>query len=110
MIVFAALDNSKLLAKVQDRERIEATKFREAGMGPIQKTYSYDPTKVKKASQGQGQPSKSASTGTAEKAASSRKNWESTVIFTNSLLRILSRTVNMKQIYWWIVCGILILI
>ena len=41
------MENSKLLAKVQDRERIEATKFREAGMGPIQKTYSYDPTKVK---------------------------------------------------------------
>ena len=38
-----------MLAKVQDRERQDAMRFKDAGTGPLVKTYPYDPTKVKKA-------------------------------------------------------------
>merc|ERR1712004_79291 len=40
-------DNSKTLAKVEDRQRMDAMKFKDAGSGPIVKTYAYDPTKGK---------------------------------------------------------------
>ena len=43
----SAWNNSKVLAELEDRQRMDAVRFREAGEGPIQKTYSYDPTKVK---------------------------------------------------------------
>jgi len=30
---------------MENRQRVEALRFKEAGMGPIQKTFPYDPTK-----------------------------------------------------------------
>lgn len=35
---------------MEDRQREEAVRFKEAGLGAVQKTYSYDPTKVKPSS------------------------------------------------------------
>lgn len=40
--------NSKTAFDVGEMQRQEAVKFKEAGLGAIQKTYSYDPTKVAK--------------------------------------------------------------
>lgn len=40
------MDNAKLMNEMEDRERVDAIRFREAGLGPLQKTYKYDPTKV----------------------------------------------------------------
>ncbi|KAI0211068.1 Mitochondrial inner membrane protein OXA1L [Lamellibrachia satsuma] len=37
--------NSKVAAEMENRQRVEALRFKEAGMGPIQKTFPYDPTK-----------------------------------------------------------------
>lgn len=48
MRYFSAWKNSKLLAQVEDRQRSDAMRFKEAGQGPLVKTYPYDPTKVKK--------------------------------------------------------------
>lgn len=42
--------NSKTMTTVEDRQRAEAVRFREAGLGAVQKTYSHDPTKVKPSS------------------------------------------------------------
>jgi hypothetical protein len=44
---FPAWNNSQTIADVEDRARVDGVKFREAGLGPIQKTYRYDPTNVK---------------------------------------------------------------
>ena len=38
--------NSKLLAQVEDRQKTDAKRFKEAGQGPLVKTYPYNPTKV----------------------------------------------------------------
>jgi YidC/Oxa1 family membrane protein insertase len=38
--------NSKTVISMEDRQREEAVKFKQAGLGAIQKTYDYDPTKV----------------------------------------------------------------
>lgn len=40
-------DNNILMAQIEKRQQFDSVKFKEAGMAPIQKTYSYDPTKVK---------------------------------------------------------------
>ena len=47
---FISLDsnNAKLLAAIENRQRTDHINFQEAGKRPIIKTYSYDPTKVKK--------------------------------------------------------------
>lgn len=39
--------NSKTMVSVEERQRAEAIRFKEAGLGAIKKTYSYDPTKAK---------------------------------------------------------------
>ena len=36
------------MQRMEERQRMDAVKFKEAGRGPLQKTYPYDPTKVKK--------------------------------------------------------------
>ncbi|XP_041376259.1 mitochondrial inner membrane protein OXA1L-like [Gigantopelta aegis] len=41
-----AWGNAKLAGQMEDRQRVDALRFRQAGQGPIKKTYSYDPTKV----------------------------------------------------------------
>lgn len=46
LLDFAGMDNAKLMNEMEDRERVDAIRFREAGLGPLQKTYKYDPTKV----------------------------------------------------------------
>ncbi len=38
--------NARLMSQMQERENANATRFKEAGVGPVQKTYSYDPTKL----------------------------------------------------------------
>ena len=45
LFILSDWSNSKMLAEVEDRQRVEATKFKDAGTGPLVKTYSYDPTK-----------------------------------------------------------------
>lgn len=50
-IFFAAYRNSKTVFDVEEMQRKEAVRFKEAGLGAIQKTYSYDPTKVGKKAQ-----------------------------------------------------------
>lgn len=42
---FLAYKSSQLIVDVEELKKQEAVKFKEAGMGAIQKTYSYDPTK-----------------------------------------------------------------
>ncbi|XP_064611199.1 mitochondrial inner membrane protein OXA1L-like [Liolophura sinensis] len=42
----SSMNNAKLMNEMEDRERVDAIRFREAGLGPLQKTYKYDPTKV----------------------------------------------------------------
>jgi len=39
--------NSKTMVSMEERLRAEAVNFKQAGLGAIQKTYDYDPTKVK---------------------------------------------------------------
>ncbi|KAL5021192.1 hypothetical protein ScPMuIL_000347 [Solemya velum] len=39
--------NSVLMKEMEDRQRMDALKFKKAGQGPVPKTYSYDPTKTK---------------------------------------------------------------
>lgn len=41
------MTNAKIAREMQDRERVDEIRFRKAGLGPIQKTYPYDPTKQK---------------------------------------------------------------
>ncbi|XP_074645694.1 mitochondrial inner membrane protein OXA1L-like isoform X2 [Tubulanus polymorphus] len=41
-------NNSKTMASVEDRMRADEKAFRQAGIGPIQKTFKHDPTKVVK--------------------------------------------------------------
>jgi hypothetical protein len=40
-----AYNNSKLAAELVQRQRIDETTFKNAGVGPVPKTYQYDPTK-----------------------------------------------------------------
>lgn len=47
MLYIVDWKNSKTMVNVEERQRAEAIRFKEAGLGAIQKTYSYDPTKVK---------------------------------------------------------------
>jgi hypothetical protein len=41
-----SLDNSKIARKLEDRRTIDDINFKKAAIGPIKKTYKYDPTKV----------------------------------------------------------------
>ena len=41
-----AWNNSKKINEMENRSRAEAMRFKEAGLGPIPKTYAYDPTKT----------------------------------------------------------------
>ncbi|KAK7114804.1 mitochondrial inner membrane protein OXA1L-like [Littorina saxatilis] len=41
-----SMSNAKLAQRMEERQRVDALNFRKAGQGPIQKTYSFDPTKV----------------------------------------------------------------
>jgi len=50
LLLIAAYRNSKTVFDVEEMQRKEAVKFKEAGLGAIQKTYAYDPTKVGKKS------------------------------------------------------------
>ena len=50
---FAAMSNAKLAQQMEERQRLDTLRFKKAGQGPIQKTYSYDPTgKTKPSSSG----------------------------------------------------------
>jgi len=40
--------DTKTMVDVESLQRSEATRFKEAGLGAVPKTYPYDPTKVKK--------------------------------------------------------------
>lgn len=42
------MHNSKLISEIEQRKKSDAVRFREAGIQPIEKTYAYDPTKVKR--------------------------------------------------------------
>ncbi|XP_076470858.1 mitochondrial inner membrane protein OXA1L-like [Babylonia areolata] len=42
-----SMGNAKLAQQMEERQRLDALQFKKAGQGPIKKTYSYDPTKVK---------------------------------------------------------------
>lgn len=42
-----AWTNQKIIAELQDRQRVIDDTFRRAGTGPVPKTYSYDPTRQK---------------------------------------------------------------
>ncbi len=44
-----AWNNQKITAELNDRQRLIDSNFRRAGTGPIQKTYSYNPTAAPKA-------------------------------------------------------------
>ena len=48
-LCLSAFNNSKMIAEMESRRNVDAVKFKNAGMEPIQKTYSYDPTKGKTA-------------------------------------------------------------
>lgn len=41
-------ESNKIVKQIEDRQRADALRFKEAGKGPIQKTYTYDPTKLQK--------------------------------------------------------------
>ncbi|ELT87155.1 hypothetical protein CAPTEDRAFT_171303 [Capitella teleta] len=43
-----SMHNSKLISEIEQRKKSDAVRFREAGIQPIEKTYAYDPTKVKR--------------------------------------------------------------
>lgn len=47
MVYITAMSNSKLAAKMEQRQKADMMRFTDAGKGPIKKTYSYDPTKLK---------------------------------------------------------------
>ncbi len=47
----SAWNNQKITAELNDRQRLIDSNFRRAGTGPIQKTYSYNPTTAPKAQQ-----------------------------------------------------------
>ncbi|OQV17253.1 Mitochondrial inner membrane protein OXA1L [Hypsibius exemplaris] len=41
--------NSRMAREIDDRARVDSVNFRQAGMGPIPKTYKFDPTKIRPA-------------------------------------------------------------
>ncbi|XP_050399668.1 mitochondrial inner membrane protein OXA1L isoform X2 [Patella vulgata] len=43
-------NNAKMAQALEQRQRLDDVRFKEAGQGPLQKTYLYDPTKSKKKS------------------------------------------------------------
>lgn len=43
------MNNAKLAREMEERHRVDALRFKQAGQGPITKTYAYDPTKLKAA-------------------------------------------------------------
>ena len=45
--ILLAMQNSRIAREIDDRFRVDAVNFRQAGMGPIRKTYKYDPTKAR---------------------------------------------------------------
>ncbi len=47
MYFYLAWTNQKVIAELQDRQRVIDDTFRRAGTGPVPKTYSYDPTRQK---------------------------------------------------------------
>ena len=47
LLLNSAWTNQKITAELEDRQRVIQTTFKRSGTGPIQKTYSYDPTKQK---------------------------------------------------------------
>lgn len=44
------MTNARIAKEIEDRGRIDDHRFRKAGIGPIQKTYPYDPTKQHRSS------------------------------------------------------------
>lgn len=58
-----SMNNAKMAQQMEERQRVDMLNFKKAGQGPIQKTYSYDPTKAVKP----GSPSSTASTSMAAK-------------------------------------------
>lgn len=42
-----ALEQGRMAREIEERSRLDAVNFKKAGIGPIQKTYKYDPTKSK---------------------------------------------------------------
>lgn len=44
-----SIDNSRLTSRLNERRRLQQTEFQKAGIGPLQKTYKTDPTKIKSA-------------------------------------------------------------
>lgn len=44
-VIFTDFSNQRLIKEMEDRHRIDEIKFRKAGLGAIEKTYPYDPTK-----------------------------------------------------------------
>jgi YidC/Oxa1 family membrane protein insertase len=49
IISLTAWNNQKITAELNDRQRLMDSNFRRAGTGPIQKTYSFNPTTALKA-------------------------------------------------------------
>ena len=49
VIEISAWKTSRNTMDVETLQRSEATRFKEAGLGAVPKTYPYDPTKVQKA-------------------------------------------------------------
>ncbi len=43
-----AMDNSKMIAELEARERTDAERWQKAGMSTVPKTFAYDPTKRSK--------------------------------------------------------------
>ncbi|KAK7481673.1 hypothetical protein BaRGS_00027046 [Batillaria attramentaria] len=54
-----SMSNAKLAQQMEERQRVDALKFQKAGQGPIQKTYTYDPTKARGANSAVSAKSKS---------------------------------------------------
>ena len=46
-VIISGWNNMKATQRVNERERLDEVNFRKAAQGPIVKTYSYNPKKVK---------------------------------------------------------------
>ncbi|GAV08594.1 hypothetical protein RvY_18259 [Ramazzottius varieornatus] len=46
-----SMQNSRIQRELADRERVDAVNFRQSGMGPVVKTFKYDPTKARPTTQ-----------------------------------------------------------
>lgn len=44
---FLAMTNMKITRELNDRQHVDTINFQKAGRAPIQRTFKYDPTKVK---------------------------------------------------------------